>query len=104
MSGFMGYDGAGESAINIETLVDSDGDWSILRVNGREICKKHSLNAYDVLEQLELMGYIKWNHYSVEDGKLDEKEFGEWLQDPEIKDWIKDYLEEIAPYVNREED
>lgn len=93
-----------ENIPHIETLVDSDGEWSILRINDREICQKHSLRDSDILEQLELMGYIKWNHYSVEDGKLDEKQFGEWLQDPEVKDWIKDYLNEIAPYVNHEED
>ena len=89
---------------HIETLVDHSGEWSILRINDREICQKHSLDTNDILEQLELMGYLKWEHYSIEDDKLEEKEYGEWLQDPEVKPWIKDYLEEVAPYVNKEWD
>lgn len=55
---------------HVETLRDHDGDWSILRINGKTINESHSLRIDLLLDWLEKNGHIKIEEYTLENREI----------------------------------
>lgn len=79
--------------VNIETLRDSDGDWSILRINGEKIAEGHSIDKEEVLTWLEDNGIITWNTYDIEDQQIDLN--GNEIDYCLCPEWVKDAYDAI---------
>lgn len=79
--------------VHIETLRDSDGDWSILRINGEKIAENHSIDKEEVLTWLEDNGIISWSTYDIEGQQIDLD--GNEIDYVECPDWVKKAYDEI---------
>lgn len=82
----------------IEVLRDHDGDWTIMRINDKNIYEGHSFREDILLDWLEQNRIINYHSYSLEDGEItvndDEVEYDDcekWVQD--AYDDHKDNLE-----------